>query len=188
MHLPSQALLRSCTAHATVLIAAATLCVPSLMQAQAEIGPVLGTEYGFGALARAGSSRLQLEVGAGIAPVISYVTVIGGSDIFRVYLPVTVGAKVSFRLRVAELSGQIHAEVGGSYNHLLGLGVGGGISYRRAPSRLLVSAGVMLYPEAKDRMRNRVNDDEGMAISDDAFQSPLTFYQPYVSIAIMFGR
>jgi len=188
MHHPSQTLLRSCTAHATALIAAAALCVPSPMQAQAAIGPVAGTEYGFGALARVGSSRLQLELGAGIAPVIAYVMVIGGSDIFRVYLPATVGAKVSFGLRGAEQGGGLQAEVGGNYNGILGVGVGGGINYRRARSRLLVSGGMMIDPQAKDRLRSRINADEGINISDTDFQSALTFLQPYVSVAIMFGR
>jgi hypothetical protein len=188
MHGPFQTLPRARTAHATVLLAAAALLAPSPINAQAEIGLLLGTEYGFGALVRAGSPGFHLEAGAGFTPVLVFLQVSGGSDIFRVYFPGTVGAKASFRVRSPEQGSQIDVELGGTYNNLLRLGVGGGISFRPVRSRLLLSGGAMIFPDAKDRLRLRINKDEGTNISDSEFQSPLTVFQPYLSVAILFGH
>ncbi len=170
-------------------LAASLLFAPFPLAAQVAIGPVIGTEYGFGALVRAGSPRFQLEVGAGFTPVLVFVQAIGGgSSIFRVYFPGTVGAKASFPVRVPEGGTQVNVEAGATYSNLLRAGFGGGINARLAKSRLLVSGGVMIYPDAKDRLRNRINRDENLNLSDSEFQAPLTFWQPYLSLAILLGR
>lgn len=76
-----------------------------------------------------------------------------------------------------------------SYNTLLRTGFGGGRDYQVARKpKVVLGGGLMMFPDAEDRIRERVNEDVGTSYTEDEFSAPLAFFQLFVNISILFGN
>ena len=170
----------------TVLLLVGSSLAPSRLHAQASFGLMAGTEYGVGVTTRLGVGSLTLEGGAGFVPLLVYVNVEPGDDIINLYFPATFGAKAAFAIGGSSVA-QMEIEGGVTYSSLLKLGFGGGVNFRPGGARFVLSAGLMVYPDAKDEIRLRVNEDEGTNFTDANFSLPLGGLQPYVGVALYFG-
>ena len=169
-----------------------SLILPSA--AGAQFGVALGGEYGFGPLLRIGPAPVQFEIGGGIAPAFAITEVTRSGPFvstsetsFHVYLPATVGAKLSLRLNAQDSENRVGLKLGATYNSLFGAGGGGGLDFQvdRNPT-ILISAGAMVFPEASDRLRKRIQEEESQPIQ--SFSAPLATFQPFISLTVLFGR
>jgi hypothetical protein len=181
---------RSIRAIAIMVALACGLAVPR--PAAAQVGLALGTEYGFGGVVRIGDQRAQIEAGGGVLPLlfVAQVTQFNGytistDNIFKVYFPATVGSKLVVRLSADDSENPVSLKLGASYNSLLATGVGGGVEFQvddRPATR--ISLGAMIFPDAKDRLRTRVERDQQQQYSD--FSAPLATFQVFASLAMIF--
>ena len=155
----------------------------------AQVGLSAGTEYGIGFVAHVGTDAANLELGGGLAPLLFFADVTFGDDIFKIYFPGKVGAKLSIRTKGSEEEHRLGIKFGLSYNTLIKTGFGGGIDYQISKKpNVVIGGGAMIYPNAKDELRKQVNEDEGTNYSDDEFSAPLASFQPFVSISIFWGK
>ncbi len=153
----------------------------------AQVGFSAGTEYGFGFVAHVGTEAATLELGGGLAPLLSFTDATFGDDIFKIYFPGTVGAKLSIRTKGSEEENRLGIKFGLSYNTLLKTGFGGGIDYKISKKpKVIVGSGAMIFPAAKDELRKQLNEDKGTNYTDDDFSAPTAFLQPFISISILF--
>lgn len=152
--------------------------------AQTNVGLSAGTEYGFGLIATTGTRAMQLEAAGGLAPVLFAATDYAGEFIFRAYFPGAVGGKVSFAINKEGPRRAI--KVGATYNTLIKLGVGGGLDVW-LNDRVKVAAGIMVYPQAKKAIVERLNKDEGTNYTLDNFESTaIANMQPFVAFSYFF--
>jgi len=160
----------------------------------AQLGFTLGTEYGVGLRADLGSSQTSLQVGAGFVPFVliwetSRQSGFGSSSEeinIKFYTPASIGAKLSFKKNPAEDPG-IRFKFGVSYNDLLRWGYGGGVDHV-VSERTTVSAGVMFFPDAFDRLLAKVNEEEGTFFDKDDVSMPLSSVQIIAAYTIFFGE
>lgn len=157
--------------------------------AKGQAGLTFGTEYGIGFVAQVGSHATKLEIGGGVVPFLFFATSTFGDDITKIYFPGTIGAKLSFGTKKSDDENRLGIKLGVSYNTLIKTGFGGGIDYQVAKDpKLVIGGGVMIYPDAKDELRARINEDEGTNYTDEEFSAPLASFQPFVSFSILFGK
>lgn len=152
-----------------------------------QVGLTLGNEYGIGGILKIGSDNLKIEAGGGLAPFLFFVDVIGGENITKLYFPITIGGKINFRISVSESDNRLGLKFGCNYNNLIGIGIGGGVDYQinRDPN-LYLGAGAMIFPDAKEKLRVKINSDENTNFSETEFSAPLASFQPFVSLSILF--
>ncbi len=147
-----------------------------------------GTEYGFGIIVRGGSRSAQLEVAGGLAPLLVFVSTNFGDDILKVYFPVSVGAKLSFGLSGPEAENRFGVKLGATYNSLMKMGFGGGVDYQLSKKpNVFLGAGLMIFPQAEDKVRIRINEDDGTSFTSSEFSAPLLIAQFAISLSILFG-
>lgn len=174
--------------------------ISSASYAQSKFGFDLGTEYGFGLKGSFGSPKTQFEVGGGLLPVFSYFHVnyiyIGGGsgpsdeDYFNIYLSGAIGAKINIALNNPEKDNRLGLKFGASYNTILQAGFGGGVDYvvSKKPKNIVISGGVMIYPNAYDELLERLNEKEGTSFTKDDLTATFTNVMPFVSVTIFFGE
>ena len=160
--------------------------------AAGQVGLAGGTEYGFGVVAQVGTPQVMLEVGGGIAPVLvvgSEQVQFGGSVVsetvfLEVFFPATIGAKLSLRISGSDDGVTRTAlEFGANYNSLLQVGVGGGFG-ARVSERVVLSGGLMYYPEAGERLGAKVSEVRGFPVSRIDL-GPLAGFQPYIGLSLL---
>ena len=130
---------------------------------------------------------MKAEVGAGFAPLLVFVDVFPGDDIFELYMPATLGAKINVLLREVDEDGRLGVKFGVSHNSITGTGFGGGADYQfgREPT-IVLSGGLMLYPDAEEKLRKRINKDKGTAFTEDNFSAPLAMVSPFLAVSLLF--
>lgn len=152
-----------------------------------QVGLTFGTEYGMGVLARLGPSAAKVEFGGGVAPLLFLASFSNGENTLRLYMPGTVGGKVNFRVNDSDLEDRLGIDVGVSYNTLLGIGIGGGGDIQLGGHPMfLIGAGVMIYPNAREGLLDRFNEDENTRYTDSQFSAPFAVFQPFLSASILF--
>jgi hypothetical protein len=152
---------------------------------QSQIGCTAGTEYGFGAIGYLGSADIGIEAGSGIAPNFVFASS-PGKDIFVLYFPYVLGVKAVINPSTGK-DINYSFKIGVSYNSMIKLGFGGGINlYVSEKPQILLSGGAIIYPKAENELRKRINKDENMNISKNNFSAPLTLFQPFLSLSILF--
>ena len=98
-----------------------------------------------------------------------------------------VGAKLNLSGSGQDEDNRFGIKFGLSYNTLIGVGFGGGVDYRVSKTPIvLLGGGLMFYPDARDKLLIRINEDEGRHYTD--FNAPLASVQPFVSLSILFGK
>lgn len=155
----------------------------------AQVGLSVGTEYGLGLAAQVGTEAAQLEVAGGLLPLLFFAIVTFDDDILELFFPWTIGAKIIVRPNSWDEDNRIGIKFGLSYNTLLKTGFGGGVNYQMSKKpKVIASVGIMIYLKAKDELRKKINEDKGKNFSDDEFSAPLSFFQPFVSVSIFWGK
>ena len=156
----------------------------------AQIGLNLGTEYGFGLMIQAGSPAVKVEIGGGLTPLFVYWQIedIFGSndqDYYKLYLSGTVGAKLNLALKNPNKD-RLGLKFGASYDTIMKMGFGGGLDYRisKKPKNIVISGGVMIYPDAYDELLDRLNEEENTDYSKDDLYSALVSLRPFVSLTL----
>lgn len=154
-----------------------------------QVGVTVGTEYGFGGIVRIGSYKTTAEFGGGFAPFFFFMNVIGGNDITKLYFPLSGGGKLSFALTDENDPQRIGLKFGASYNSLIGTGFGGGIDYKVSKKDpIYIAAGIMIYPEAKRLIIERINEDDGTHYTESQVEAPTAPLQIVVSVSYIFGK
>jgi hypothetical protein len=159
----------------------------SVTRLSAQIGFTAGTEYGLGGIVRAGSYPMMVEFAAGLAPTFVFVTVLGGDDIIKIYLPYTIGGKLSFAVTDKDNPNRFGIKGGISYSGLLRLGFGGGgdLIVSKSPD-IVLSACLMIFPAARKAIVDQINADEGTHHPEAWLQGGLMEVQPQLSISVIF--
>jgi len=184
-----------------VLSMLAALAVASSSYSQSErqggvarFGPVLGTEYGFGAMGMVGGGPVKFEFGGGFSPVLFllYINNIYGSDdsYFKVYPSGMLGAKLNIAVSNPNKKFVAGLKFGASYNTIMKLGIGGGGSFLLSSNRKFysLSIGVMVFPKAMDELLDRLNEDEGTSYTEEQVNQTFGTVQMFLSFALLFGK
>ena len=160
----------------------------------AQVGINLGNEYGMGLMIQAGSPAVKIEIGGGLMPLFVYWQIedIFGSndqDYFKLYLSGNVGAKLNFALKEPEKD-RMGLKFGASYDTIMKMGFGGGLDYNvsQKPKNIVISGGVMYYPEAYDVLLDRLNEEENTDYSKDDLSATIVNLRPFVSLTIYLGQ
>ncbi|MBN1272319.1 MAG: hypothetical protein JXB26_08615 [Candidatus Aminicenantes bacterium] len=154
---------------------------------QVDFGFTLGTEYGFGLIARAGTRSVMLEAGGGIAPTFILWNINFGDTYFKLYFPFTAGAKLCFGLGGFSKNDIAYIKIGGSYNTIMKMGFGGGADYTFGEkTKYVISAGAYFFPKSYDELLTRLNDEEGTHYAKDDTSSFLVQFQPFIAFSILF--
>jgi hypothetical protein len=157
--------------------------VPSYLFAQ--VGLSLGTEYGLGGYVRAGTYPVKVEAGGGVAPTLVFINVMYGEDIFKIYFPATVGAKISFAVTDKDNPDRLGIKAGVSYNGLLRVGFGGGADYEVSHSpTVIISMSLMYFPDAKAGIAEAINKDDGTHYTESSLTMVPLF--PVINLSIVF--
>jgi hypothetical protein len=113
-----------------------------------------------------------------------------GSDdnYLKFYFPGALGAKLSIGLNDPDEKGHIRLKLGGGYNTIMKAGFGGGmdLTIDDEPTAVVLTAGLMIYPEAGDELLDRLNDEENTSYTQDDVSAALMSVQPFVGISFFF--
>ena len=150
----------------------------------AQVGFNVGTEYGIGAIAQAGSSKIKFEVGGGVTPILIFWQITGADaeNYIKLYISGTVGAKLNIAINNDE-EHRLGFKFGANYDTIIKAGFGAGIDYIIS-ERFVFSGGAMYYPEAYRILLDRLNDEENTNYTEDQLSSFLVGFRPFVSLSI----
>ena len=160
----------------------------------AQVGLNLGSEYGMGMIARIGNGPVALEAGAGVNILfvgwqIERYNGFGSSKetYLKFYFPGTFGGKLDLKLSGDPGKDRLGLKFGATYSTVMKTGYGGGISYTspRKSNTLLISGGVMIFPDADDELLQRLNEEENTFFTPNDVSAVLLTVQPFVSISIL---
>ncbi|MBI3004814.1 MAG: hypothetical protein HYY49_05295 [Ignavibacteriales bacterium] len=158
-----------------------TLCASV---SHAQFGLTAGAEYGLGVVSRFGQ-RVAFEVGAGFVPLVVFNLTVSTES--KLYFPATAGVKISIATTKPEEEYRLGIKVGAAYNQIIKTGFGGGIDYEVSPSSgIVLSAGIMYFPEAQQSLTDKINQERNSNYITVVGES--IAIQPFASISIIFGK